>query len=117
MTDLAALIARLEAAERGSRALDIDIYYDALGNPDEVGFCKHCGSHRFVVMPEFTSSIEAALMLVPRDSMWDVESRGMAYVGPANAPSRQFHRGATPALALCIAALKQRVHEHPAGPA
>ena len=88
------LIARLEAADGPSRELDDAIEMlrpDYLRQP-------HC---------RYTSSIDAALSLVPEQYDWVLDSDGLAALLFAN---RACHtgRGKTPAIALCIAALKAR---------
>lgn len=57
-------------------------------------------------VPAYTASIDAALTLVEEGSTWDLcfDEFMLACVGPGDTASR----GATPAIALCIAALKAR---------
>lgn len=69
-------------------------------------------TYKFIVVPEFTSSLDAAISLVPRPMCWNggevneddqpwaciTDSEGADYAATA----------ATPILALCIAALKAR---------
>jgi hypothetical protein len=51
--------------------------------------------------PAYTASIDAALTLVP-------EGAGFALMGRAAKVGRETSKGATTAIALCIAALKAR---------
>lgn len=63
------------------------------------------------LVPWFTSSIDAALTLVPVGMEWQVHSGCGAQVNDVSIrPVRKnYADGATPALALCIAALKARM--------
>lgn len=99
---LRGLIARLEAATGPDRELDIAIWH-YLGNPKERTPLLWVGC--------YTSSIDAALTLVPEGHDWSIgDVNGhfggtpVAYVGNDTA---RF--GETPALSLCIAALKARL--------
>lgn len=121
MTDL---IARLEAAEAGSRELDEKIN-DALcsaktriciaGLPDEQGgmwmyeFPGHSASSALRV----TQSLDAALALAERvlpgfgwGAVQGSGERAKANVTPANADHGFTATAATPALALCAAILR-----------
>ena len=130
------LIARLEAATEGNASLDTAIWATIKGYKIEwrgercyylvpVCYCHH-GGHKHgeqhwqtmqsggdnwaASAPSYSQSIDAALRLVPEGFPWhvwainvesDMEYSGQVdYAKPAN--------GATPALALCIAALKAR---------
>lgn len=106
------LIKKLEAATEGSRELDISILkqimpyrrdrFHAIANLDK----KH----------RYTTSIDAALTLVPEGFHWWLES-GNEY--GSNPHAGVYHKeneqqegiAETPALALCIAALKARGEE------
>lgn len=100
MTERAKLIEQLEKLKAADRATDWQIHCrnGLLG----VG---HYGPH-----PAYTSSIDAAITLVPKDGpyiwSWRVgntpSGRGFSYIGT----SQIEHEGASPAIALCIAALK-----------
>lgn len=113
------LIARLEKADAGSRSLDWDIHLR--DGPDGVGAY---GDH-----PAYTTSLDAALTLVPSDVDYVhilVNRPGafMVYTAPTESTNtgkaavgrlvtsdpHDSHTisAATPALALCIAALKAR---------
>lgn len=97
------LIRRLEAATEPDRRLDVEIW-NALN----------------VAMLHYTGSIDAALMLVPPGWAWSVESSTEygSYGGCSpNAPYDEWVHSdmggfaiyaATPAIALCISALRAR---------
>lgn len=97
------VIARLEAAEKGSDSLDRDI----------AGFLLHATGFGEVL--PFSTSIDAALTLLPTDDhyMWavgTVKTSGpyAANIYPGDTDGRPTYQGATPAIALVIAALKAR---------
>ena len=116
MTALAALIAKLEAATEGSRELDF-----AIRLVDEEPGTKIDG--RFAeLVPRYTTSLDAALTLVPADPKggwyWRVGHsslyRGWAHLNryhPDNCDTgdETSANAATPALALCMAALRARM--------
>ncbi len=105
-----ALIAKLEAATEGSRVLDCFIAYGL--HPDFISEAD-CAPH-------YTTSIDAALTLVPERAVWALSCndeypglfRGtvMPRLSDDNASDATVH-APTPALALCIAALKAREEE------
>ena len=127
---LAALIAKLEAAPEGSDALDREIatVCGIEWSPDEDG--QFGGYNILPRRCRFTSSLDAALTLVPEG--WRVfelcEWAGIPPCGwhcvldvrdlvtpqrvsaglPADNDDRETKQIRTPALALCIAALKAR---------
>lgn len=125
--DRADLIAALEKAEGPSRELDIEI---ALAiEPGEVVWkqvsgsmevhpsikrarSNYIGGYAFEHVPNFTASLDAALSLVPTTS-WGVEETRAKHHGKPLAwcmnnvlGPRSIGVGATPAIALCIAALR-----------
>jgi len=123
------IIERLEKAEGPSRELDAEIW-ERLGLVDE----KHCARwramdgrkdltrERFVRAwaPEFTESLDAALTLVPEGWSWKLVHEphdGLYRVVMRQAPRLEIVAlayvvtKATPALALCLAALKARQQE------
>ena len=127
MTALAELIARLEVATAGSRELDIAVY-EAIGwrrkqfsktaptwlCPPDDG--KRIAIEPFNLLPCVTTSIDAALTLVPGGYAWmvrksqpwdDAHPYHSAYVQLTESDDN-YSISATPALALCIAALKAR---------
>jgi hypothetical protein len=120
------LIAQLEAAGEGSRELDgliwcwlEDAEFDRVECiPALLGTClfyrKDGKETNIGAWPAYTTSTDAALGLVPPalGIMWDVAKypgeSAAAYVGPRDAPFREFVVARTPALAICIAALRAR---------
>ena len=128
MTALAELIARLEVATAGSRELDIAVY-EAIGwrrkqfsktaptwlCPPDDG--KRIAIEPFNLLPCVTTSIDAALTLVPEGMEWALSNHGqtgaeqLCWAGVFGSPfigSECDSHAATPALALCIAALRAR---------
>ena len=124
-SDHSALIAKLEAATEGSREFDAaifcmiapgaklagEVYADACKPTEDVWFPQGPrGTLR--VPPAYTSSLDAALTLVPEG--WDYcISRGhgepaAASLSPTMTVGEVLATAPTPALALCIAALKAR---------
>lgn len=113
--DLSALIARLEAAEVGSRELDWDI-----------GAALFTGV-RGCAAPNATTSLDAALELVKKvlpGWLWDVTTITTAVGGlrkplasvvrpdqPEGEEIKTWGYGSTPALALCIAILRAKQGE------
>ncbi len=83
------LIVRLEAATGRDPALNQDIQR-AIN-----------GGRRALAVPDYTGSVDAALTLVP-------EGCGWLAMGNAAKVGRCPAHGATPAIALCIAALRAR---------
>ena len=116
MNDYTNLIAKLEAAEGPSRELDNEIYTHVLKThvikPGE----RPLTSDREYT-PQYTFSLDAAVSLVPEGEQYclgclsdtRVPVRGVsryhAWVG-----AQKTIYAPTPALALCIAALKARQH-------
>lgn len=105
MSDLDELIQRLEKATGPDRELDIAIA--------SAWKQHHSGRWSIVNAPYFTSSIDAALTLVPEG--WFMEAlhqqpRGwLCYVGSrSNSLARMESEADTAAIALCIAALRAR---------
>ena len=109
------LIKRLEAADGPSRELDIALApivgLRAVNEGYPFGVMCYDKNNQCEVLPRFTSSIDAALTLVPDE--WGCEmfiypnGEGLADVRQWSPPSiRTGHMSApTPALAICIAAL------------
>ena len=135
------LIERLEAAETGSRELDAAVAVAAkVDLPSPMGDCKatlrlprkddDCASGTYWLVqrsgmslrtaPPLSTSIDAALTLVPKGWRWEVADYAGDQDGPRAALYRNLYSeefepddaigayGFTPALALCIAALKAR---------
>ena len=130
------LIKRIEAATKGSRELDAEVYNTTPENgrvamrlPMEkwrgrfddgwyvVRSDKGAEDKYPERLPHYTTSIDAALTLVP-EGAWDwsvheyltssYQNRALAKVGPAVEDRHVHGSGRKPALALCIAALKAR---------
>lgn len=109
------LIEKLEAATEGSRELDAEIAIASGTAP--VGAFRPCasldngtfgtGAYSLWSAPHYTSSLDAALTLVLKGFGWNVndDCGDVAVFGETG----EFRGdGRTPALALCIAALKAR---------
>ena len=127
------LIERLERATEGSRGLDARVGIAANGK-----MLRHPNVRGSWIWPHYTTSIDAALTLVPEGwgakitipkgrsgaaSVFDPSNgeewgqNGLLQDRAGNRPdliefSRTFKHAATPALALCIAALKAREAEN-----
>ncbi len=106
------IIAELEKAEAGSRELDRIIFELVKGRKRHISTFEQYESSE--ILPRYTVSIDAALILVPEGHEWETGSnlenqKGWAKVGD-NVWDECFEDivviAATPALALCIAALK-----------
>jgi hypothetical protein len=126
MTDIAELIARLEAATEGSRELDeaiaLTFGWTLDGQPTTAApyrwIAPKGGWH--LTPPLFTESVDAAMSLVPKRGagglLWRIIlERKPLHSGPAWIAEVREHAknggGAiahTAALALCVAALKAR---------
>lgn len=123
------LIARLEAAEAGSRELDGDVWY-AVHEPDveygalhieqtdqgpiEVLTCE-LGSKYADCVENYTTSLDATLALASRvlpgfgwGAVQGSGERAKANVTPANADHGFTATASTPALALCAAILRAK---------
>ena len=111
------LIARLEQASEGGAELD-EAIFAAIGREHEF---------HWNTAPRYTTSLDAALTLVPegwrtqlyqRDGGWFsrlVEITTSRVVAPFESDEKGFAPVPTPALALCIAALKARITEEGRG--
>jgi hypothetical protein len=126
------IIERLESATGADREIDREIAVQALGwsPPRNAGVCgpnyvksgdfmwyDREGCARGFEPPAYTASIDAAMTLVPNDCVWGLSKQERGFTGPyyyqasVMPPSGPWADGivaATPALALCIAALKAR---------
>jgi hypothetical protein len=110
-TALADLAARCEKATGPDRELDAEIYValDAnRENRDALAINGAVGSW----VPDFTASLDAAMTLVPEGWYWQVGQGNHAwaavYENPIPPAMRVDPIAATPALALCAAALRAR---------
>lgn len=104
------LIARLEKATGPDRELDADIMYFEIERGAGIKVARipsltETANH-------YTLSIDAAITLVPEEHNADVirfsNSKGHANVKQHMTEAGHLGNGATPAIALCIAALKAR---------
>lgn len=85
------------------------------------GAVEWAPGNTFGVAPAYTCSIDAALLLVPENHTWWVDSEEVIGDGSVLPPSAAVmaygadfricdnSKGATPAIAICIAALKARM--------
>lgn len=114
MTDIDNLIRDLEAASEGSRELDVRVQ-------ESLAQEIHPDVHAIKILhgpyiPHCTTSLDAALTLVPEGWVWsvliDYELPGRARLynavpgGIHDPPVRVYTDAATPTLALCIASLR-----------
>jgi hypothetical protein len=118
------LIAKLEAATKGSRELDLDLWWECKANRGSSNSPMPEDYRRSNLKmndaPRYTTSLDAAMTLVPEGwsiGLGDLRSYNpiiwRAHLRDHNNPSastRDWKEGhaPTPALALCIAALKAR---------
>jgi hypothetical protein len=114
MNALADLIARIEAATGPDRTLDSAIAA-AVGfegwTPEAWAAAEadpELWRPSIPKAPAYTASLDSALTLVPEGAHWVLYDDGYAYVGPDDEPTAEW-RGATPAIALCAAALRSRM--------
>lgn len=124
MTELAALIERIEKAEGPDRELDADIalavgpWTERHGLPSG-GWVSKGPHHAVVAAPEFTKSIDVALTLVPEGMFWIIgngKTREHEPLGSAEIflPTLDNYKTIgegehdNPIIALCIAALKAK---------
>lgn len=130
MSDLLALVDRVEKEAAGSRELDAEIWLTVTPGatreprtvrsskglwPDYVIDETRDASERLIVVPSYTSSIDAAMSLVPEGwglklehNMGHGTTCTVGHVGPDKLYDRPegWSGAATPALALCAAALR-----------
>jgi len=109
--DLSALIARLEAAEVGSRELDKEILA-AFGFTWRGMAYWNCEDEMWSGPSALTRSLEAALALAERTGvrrLWNLWKSNSGYV--ASFEGDIYSRSSTPALALCIAVLRAKQGE------
>ena len=150
MTDLKALVERIEGASEGLRELDRDIMLAAVPcdrapfrywapvnentghgviDIERVYYAPHCA--QAVAVPHFTTSLDAAMQLVPEGCGWIAAwgqiraeeqmggariTRNARFIGHhANYDVIAEADAATPALALCAASLRARISKgtHP----
>jgi hypothetical protein len=133
--DLVGLIAKLEAAVGPDRELDADIlwltdkrraervYWNAATGlpkplPDWPRPLSGLGPVAVVnYAPAYTSSLDAALTLVPDGFQWQVRSmpteEDFDYSAQVNWTPNLHDHAASPPIALCVAAFRARLAEHP----
>jgi hypothetical protein len=118
-TDIAKLIERLEGAKAGSRELDALVFEAATGQSSwlEVpGYGEGVTVRKAISgLPEYTSSIDAALTLVPEGAEYSISTLyGVAWIelplncGDGESPHFVRRKDGNVPLALCIASLKAR---------
>ena len=122
MTSLTSLIERIEAATEGSRELDGDIWlastpgatrdkwsyiHKATGRECTVDETRD-ETGRLIIVPEYSTSFDAALTLLPDNSIADVATTGVAWVDVTGDPCLHTAKCATAPLALLAAILRAR---------
>lgn len=112
MSDLSDLIAKLEAATEGSRFLDVDI-----AEIDMPWTKDRPPSDRLRLAPAYTTSIDAALTLVPEGFYWSASHGKVRPDEPLGAAQLRYQdtlsvraeaEAATAPLAICLVALMAR---------
>jgi hypothetical protein len=106
MTDLTTLADRVEKLEAGDREVDADIYVAAVPGRHNTDALSCIGSVAFWV-PAYTSSLDAAMTLLPSDCWWVLEKVALAPGLFAEVVDHKA-KAATPALALTAACLRAR---------
>ena len=119
--DLSALLTALEEAAVGSRELDERVAFAAGYKRSRLGidggFDWVAPDRTLSILPEFSTSLDAALTLVPMGHpRWTLRleivghgSRGLSHNARITWPSYEsYGNGSTPALAMCCAALQAR---------
>jgi hypothetical protein len=109
---LSGLIDRMQKAEAPDRDLDAEVYRVCVGEVWSGPLSGHWTSDGKAPIPHYTASIDDALTLVPDEHDWIIASVNGQVGGTPYAcvGSEQAHYGATPALSLCLAALKARAN-------
>ena len=100
------LLEKLEAAEEGSRELDVAIAWAIDYDPPPYTNIHQC--------PRYTTSLDAAITLIPSDHEWDISvdlENKRAYATVGDDVWDECHAvikttAATPALAIVVASLK-----------
>jgi hypothetical protein len=115
--DLEAIITDLERMPAPDRKADRTIAY-ALGAAEKngpTGIYWAIGEKNFTRIPAFTSSVDAAMMAI--EAVGPISNVGVTVgrcsIHRATLNDGSYCEGATPAIALCIAALKQLIAEVP----
>lgn len=129
------LIAKLEAATGPDRELDAEIYIaltpgcvsverpplDGLIHSDTAGWLFRWETPfpwhaRWQPVPCYTTSLDAALTLVPEASDWSVQVKNGRPLAAVTNPKSKiadvlFGRAFNPAITLCITALRARMED------
>lgn len=121
MSEISELIERLEKATGPDREIDCAIkeLLDPRYKPKDrvIYYGEATGEHvgedgQFYKAPAYTASLDAALMLVPEDHPWavgDLNEDDFPWACVTNQHTVDFNgNGSTPAVSMCIAALKAR---------
>lgn len=98
------ILERLERATVPLRNLDAELHYEF--HPGPAVYDASCRVMSYV--PAYTESIDAALTLVPEGSAWTLMRHDNALYYAECGPDSWQSNAPTPALAICIAALKAR---------
>jgi hypothetical protein len=125
MSELLKLAERCEAATGPDRELD-KLIHEALGNcvhreteyyavQSDTGFtCKACRKDTYgFTIPKYSASLDAAMTLVPEGWAWSLNSGAAGECFARVSPKSRLTvvDAATPALALCAAALSARASQ------
>jgi len=124
--DAAIMVAREPNSLRLPKEGDIDEYADPARSGDVITTRGFAGA--VVSAPNYTASLDAAIRLIPADWAWHVskvdvpDAASSATVWIPSQRTKMLrneradcHNAATPALALCAAALKARQQENSHG--
>jgi hypothetical protein len=113
------LAERCEAATRPDRELDAEIAL-ATGAVKVINGWRYNSANRAREVEHFTASLDAAITLVPDGCDWLINTRGIfAQVWERKAVgdgSWEARTAATPALAMCAAALRALATDDPPEP-
>ena len=120
--EIAELIERLEKATGPDRKLDDDIAishgwtFEKMKR-DARPYWREPGQTEWFARsrsgpPAYTSSIDAALTLVPEGMDWSISSYGGTFIHPGNDAPVIRGEGRTPVLTLCVAALRARIDDN-----
>lgn len=110
------LIERIEAAEGPSRELDAEIAKAVgaeHGSREKVSMESRSIYYIDECAPAYTASLDAAMTLVPEGFDWAVFRTNGGLTVHAWCGSREDVFAATPALALCAAALRAKEQSNP----
>lgn len=113
MTQATDILSRLQAASGPDLVIDADIYarihgYEVYAHWNGVYAVFEMpggGWEHLEALPAYTGSLDAAMTLVPENHGWNVGSTVGAFQQKAIVGAQEAY-AATPAIALCIAALQ-----------